>query len=160
MTGDIFTPKEQLGSQWTSEQVEAFLVEATWTLRCLPDKEQGFLRMRKTIWDTKSSNLYNNNNTIKKNSYNKASLDPRHIDRYIDILEWLRLLPDPLDRQLVFWGCWHLNGRARLSSKEKMPWKRVAFSLRPVLLSRIQLWRRYKAALSFMRAVLDQQRMK
>ena len=116
---------------WTPSQVEAFLVEATWTLRRLPDKEKAWLYGSSVMWPAhavQGIDGYGRDLSPFMQRL-KTSPAPRQIDRYQKILDWLQMLPDTTDRRVVFWACWHLNGEARTSERDPLPWGRVRNSM-------------------------------
>lgn len=141
---------------WTESQVEAYLVEAAWTLRKLPDPEVGYLKVKTMIWEgveAESRSIYVPKNRLVSR---KDLPSPKEIDRFMDILGWLEMVPEKLDRKILFWAAWHMHGVARRTTREKIKWKNVVKSMYPLSLSRYQLWRRHRHGLSLIAAVLTQ----
>lgn len=145
---------------WTAEMVEAKLVSAAWTLRKIPDKDDGFFCVKTVVWPAYKISYNPFYKLSKSHAQGRVGMPtPREIDLYMDILAWLEMLPDLNDRQIVFWAVWHLNGVARQSFSERMPWKKIGASLYPLSLSRVQLWRRHKAGLTLISQVLSKRKI-
>ena len=68
-------------------------------------------------------------------------------------LDLLTLLPDILDRQILFWTAWHQDGEVQA----RVPWAKVRRSL-GVSASRWTLKRRYEAGLQWLGALVALQR--
>lgn len=133
------------------ELVEGRLVEATWTLRRLPDRERGFLRLRTMVWPdaVSTSGDYAPAAMTAMQARRAVRIDPREIDRMQPALDLLQLLPDVTDRQLLFWAAWHQDGERRA----KLPWAKVRRSLQ-LDLSRWTLKRRYENGLRWLASII------
>lgn len=129
------------------EQVETRLVNATWTLRRLPDRERGFMRMRTMMWPdaANDSGGYAPPAMTSLQARRNARIDPKDIDQMQPSLDLLALLPDLTDRQIVFWAAWHQDGER----SAKIPWAKVRRSMGSDL-SRWTLKRRFEAGLDWL----------
>ncbi|GHF18082.1 hypothetical protein GCM10017044_10740 [Kordiimonas sediminis] len=130
-----------------SDFVEHRLVEATWTLRRLPDKEAGFLYSRRVLWPETVSGPedYPNGSLSLLEARKHMRLSAAQIDRMEPSLDILRCLPDREDRRIVFWGAWHQDGE----QQPRIPWAKVRRSLGSDL-SRWTLKRRYQNGLDWL----------
>jgi len=125
--------------------VEIALVEATWTLRRLPDPERAVLYRSNTYWPEYGYDYpgAGDPNGLYKNEPSKFSRPTAtEIDDMQPALDLLHRLPDLDDRRLVFWAAWHQCGEPG----GRVPWARVRRALK-VDLSRWTLKRRYVEAL-------------
>lgn len=135
--------------------VESRLVGATWTLRRMPDKEQGFLRMRGSLWPDMLAEpgSYPANSISSMASRRQTRISPKEIDQMQPALDLLTLLPDILDRQILFWTAWHQDGEVQT----RIPWAKVRRSL-GTSVSRWTLKRRYEAGILWLAALVALQR--
>lgn len=133
------------------EKVETRLVEATWTLRRLPDRERGFLTMRGMIWPDAPTHAgdYGPQPMSAMQARRAARIDPKEIDRMQPALDLLQLLPDIGDRQLLFWAAWHQDGQ----KQAKLPWVKVRRCLQTDQ-SRWTLKRRYGNGLKWLASII------
>ena len=131
--------------------VEARLVNATWTLRRLPDRERGLLSMRTMIWADghAAAGDYAPVSLTSLQARLRTRIDPKDIDRMQPTLDLLPLLPDVTDRQLLFWAAWHQDGERQA----KLPWAKVRRSM-GVDLSRWTLKRRYENGLKWLASII------
>ncbi len=148
--------------EWTPYQVEAFLVEATWTLRRLPDKERAWVYGSTVMWPAMAPNGfegYGRGDITSFQQRRRTAPTPKQIDNYQPILDWLQWLPDVTDRRVLFWATWHLGGMARVCEREALPWAKVRASMgvRPGArgYSRWSLKRRHSSSLLFIAKILD-----
>lgn len=134
-----------------ANRLEARLVNATWTLRRLPDGERGFLRMRTMLWpDTGAAqDSYANTDMTAMQARRMARIAPQEIDRMQPALDLLQLLPDLTDRQILFWTAWHQDGEQQV----KVPWAKVRRSMDSSL-SRWTLKRRYENGLRWLASII------
>jgi len=141
----------QLGKEALAPLVEKWLVGATWTLRRMPDKEQGFLRMRGSLWPDMMAEPgnYPGNNISSIASRRQTRISPQEIDQMQPALDLLTLLPDIFDRQILFWTAWHQDGEVQA----RIPWMKVRRSL-GVNCSRWTLKRRYDAGILWLAALV------
>jgi len=135
--------------------VESRLVGATWTLRRMPDRERGFLNMRGSLWPDMLAEpgQYPATSISSMASRRQARISPKEIDQMQPALDLLTLLPDILDRQILFWTAWHQNGEPQA----RIPWAKVRRSL-GVNASRWTLKRRYDAGILWLAALVALQR--
>lgn len=131
--------------------VEARLVSAAWTLRRMPDKERGFLRLRSAVWPDMAPDAarYPAAPMSHFNARRRMRISPQEIDQMQPALDLLTLLPDVLDRQILFWTAWHQDGEVQT----RIPWAKVRRSL-DVTASRWTLKRRYQARLEWLAALI------
>lgn len=129
------------------DRIEHRLVSAAWTLRRLPDRERGFLTMRTMLWpDTASApGTYARSGMTALQARRSMRIEPADIDAMQPTLDLLLLLPDVLDRQILFWAAWHQDGEPQA----KLPWAKIRRSL-GVDLSRWSLKRRNDAGLAWL----------
>ena len=153
---------ETSSGDWTASQVEAFLVEATWTLRRLPDKERAWLYGSTVMWPATMPGGFEGYGRGVESSLmqrRRSSPMPKEIDRYQGVLDWLQWLPDVTDRRVIFWACWHLAGIARSKDSDALPWGRVRASMGIQSgargYSRWALKRRHASSLLFIAKILD-----
>ncbi len=133
------------------DKVETRLVEATWTLRRLPDRERGFLTMRGMIWPDAPTHAgdYGARPMSAMQARRAARIDPKEIDRMQPALDLLQLLPDMGDRHLLFWAAWHQDGQRQA----KLPWMKVRRCLQTDQ-SRWTLKRRYENGLKWLASII------
>jgi len=138
-----------------AQLVEKRLVGATWTLRRLPDRERGFLHMRGALWPEMMAEAgsYPAAPVSSVAARSRVRLSPKEIDQMQPALDLLTLLPDILDRQILFWTAWHQDGEVQA----RVPWAKVRRSL-GVSASRWTLKRRYEAGLQWLGALVALQR--
>lgn len=107
--------------------VERRLVNATWTLRRLPDRERSFMRMCTMMWPegVSAPGTYAPADMSYMQARRSVRIEPREIDAMQPALDLLPLLPDKADRQIVFWAAWHQDGEV----SAKIPWAKVRRSL-------------------------------
>ena len=146
---------EALKKESLAPLVESRLVGATWTLRRMPDREKGFLRMRGSLWPEMQAEpgSYPDANVGYTASRKASRITPREIDQMQPALDLLTLLPDLLDRQILFWTAWHQNGEAQA----RIPWAKVRRSMNSSA-SRWTLKRRYDAGILWLAALVALQR--
>jgi len=135
--------------------VEERLVGATWTLRRMPDKERGFMHMRGTLWPDMlpEPGNYPAQDIGNLAARRRVRISPKEVDQMQPALDLLTLLPDILDRQILFWTAWHQDGEVQT----RIPWAKVRLSL-GVNTSRWTLKRRYEAGLLWLGALVALQR--
>ncbi len=133
------------------EKIETRLVEATWTLRRLPDRERGFLSVRGMIWPDAPTRAgdYGPEPMSAMQARRSARIDPREIDRMQPTLDLLLLLPDLSDRKLLFWAAWHQDGE----QQTRLPWSKVRRSTASNQ-SRWTLKRRYENGLKWLASII------
>lgn len=133
------------------EKIETRLVEATWTLRRLPDRERGFLSVRGMIWPDAPTGAgdYGPAPMSAMRARRSARIDPREIDRMQPTLDLLLLLPDLNDRKLLFWAAWHQDGERQA----RLPWAKVRRSMASDQ-SRWTLKRRYENGLKWLASII------
>jgi len=148
-------PLDAFNKETLAPLVESRLVAATWTLRRMPDRERGFLRMRGSLWpDTQAEpGTYAEPDIGYLASRKRARLTPREIDQMQPALDLLTLLPDLFDRQILFWTAWHQDGE----KQARIPWAKVRRSLNSSA-SRWTLKRRYEAGILWLAALVALQR--
>ena len=131
--------------------LESRFVEATWTLRRLPDRERSFLSLSTMVWPDAISTAgdYAPNSMTSLQARRRARIDPKEIDRMQPTLDLLPLLPDITDRQLLFWTAWHQDGECQA----KLPWAKVRRSL-GLSLSRWTMKRRYENGLKWLAGMI------
>jgi hypothetical protein len=129
------------------DRIERRLVTATWTLRRLPDRERSFLRMGTMLWPESVSapGTYARQDMSALQARRNMRIDPADIDAMQPTLDLLLLLPDVLDRQILFWAAWHQDGEPQA----KLPWAKIRRSL-GVDLSRWSLKRRNDGGLAWL----------
>lgn len=127
--------------------IEQDMVSATWTLRRLPDREAGFLRLRGALWPETASDAgsYAPDPLTSFQAKRRVRITAQEIDRMQPTLDLLLLLPDLEDRRMLFWACWHQNGEV----SARIPWAKVRTSL-GTSQSRWTLKRRYVEALGWL----------
>jgi len=127
--------------------IEQDMVSAAWTLRRLPDREAGFLRLRGALWPETASEpgSYAPDPLTSFQAKRRVRITAQEIDRMQPTLDLLLLLPDIEDRRLLFWSCWHQNGEV----SARIPWAKVRTSLGTDQ-SRWTLKRRYDEALGWL----------
>lgn len=131
--------------------VETRLVEAAWTLRRLPNREQGYLRMRGMLWPDAAAGpgAYGAEAMTAMQARRSARISPEEIDQMQPALDLLQLLPDIEDRKLLFWTAWHQDGELQV----KIPWAKVRRSMGTTL-SRWTLKRRYENGLTWLASII------
>jgi len=149
-TEGITSDKEML-----APLVEKRLVEAAWTLRRMPDRERGFLHMRGSLWPEMlpEAGHYPASPISSIAARRRVRINPREIDQMQPTFDLLTLLPDILDRQILFWTAWHQDGE----TQARIPWAKVRRSL-GITVSRWTLKRRYEAGLLWLAALIALQR--
>lgn len=147
---DVSHPREQRLEDLIAG-LEVRFVEATWTLRRLPDRDKGLLSMRTMIWPDAHAapGDYAPTTQTSLQVRLRSRIDPKEIDRMQPTLDLLILLPDPLDRQLLFWSAWHQDGERQI----KLPWAKVRRSM-GCSLSRWTLKRRYENSLKWLASII------
>lgn len=132
-------------------RVEARLVNATWVLRRMPDRERGFLNMRTMLWPESVSEpgSYPSVDISSYEAKRRLRISAQEVDQMQPALDLLQLLPDITDRQLLFWTCWHQDGEVQA----RIPWAKVRRSMGGTL-SRWTMKRRYEAALLWIAALI------
>lgn len=133
------------------EKIETRLVEATWTLRRLPDRERGLLSVRGMIWPDAptAAGDYGPAPMSAMRARRSARIDPKEIDRMQPTLDLLLLLPDLNDRKLLFWAAWHQDGE----QQARLPWAKVRRSTASDQ-SRWTLKRRYENGLKWLASII------
>lgn len=131
--------------------VESRLIAATWTLRRMPDREQGFLRMRGSLWPDMlpQAGTYPSAGISSRAARRLGRISAKEIDQMQPALDLLTLLPDIFDRQILFWTAWHHDGEAQ----DRIRWAKVRRSL-GVTASRWTLKRRYDAGILWLGALV------
>ena len=132
--------------------IEARLISAAWTLRRLPDRERGFLRLRGALWpemaaDSGGGHAEDGMTTFQ--ARRQVRITAAEIDAMQPTLDLLLLLPDLEDRKLLFWAAWHQDGE----TMARIPWAKVRRSL-GINLSRWTLKRRYEAGQAWLEALV------
>ena len=133
------------------QRVEERLVGATWTLRRMPDRERSFLHMRTMMWpDTAAeAGTYAPPAMTALQARRNIRLSPQEIDQMQPALDLLQLLPDPADRKLLFWACWHQDGEVQV----KVPWAKARRSM-DCNQSRWTMKRRYGNGLRWLASII------
>jgi len=146
--------KGPIGKHEIAPVMEARLVTAAWTLRRLPDRERGFLRMQGAVWPemTAEPGSYPAAGTSAFAARRGVRITPSEIDAMQPTLDLLLLLPDLMDRQLLFWTAWHQDGEV----SARIPWAKVRRSL-GVTMSRWTLKRHYEGGLLWLAAIIAMQ---
>lgn len=136
-------------------RLEARLVAACWTLRRLPDREAGFLRLRGSLWPETApdSGSYADSGLTTIAARRQARPSALEIDQMQPTLDFLLLLPDIDDRRHLFWACWHQDGEWG----GRIPWAKVRRSLGQAHggASRWTLKRRYGNALNWLSRLIE-----
>lgn len=142
--------REQVVDQM-KQRVETRLVAAAWTLRRTPDRERGFLHMRTMMWPDAAAEAgtYASQDMTALQARRSVRLSPQEIDQMQPALDLLQLLPDTVDRKLVFWACWHQDGEVQV----KIPWAKVRRSLDSTQ-SRWTMKRRYDNGLRWLASII------
>lgn len=137
-----------------SPRLEMRFVSACWTLRRLPDREAGFLRMRGALWPEAAAepSTYARESLTSFQARRRVRITSIEIDQMQPTLDLLLLLPDIEDRRLLFWAAWHQDGER----SARIPWAKVRRSL-DVSWSRWTLKRRYEAALLWLAGLVELQ---
>lgn len=132
-------------------KVEARLVNAAWVLRRMPDKENGFRRMRTMLWPEAAAEpgTYTALDMSSFEAKRRMQISAVEVDNMQPALDLLQLLPDVADRRLLFWACWHQDGEVQA----RIPWAKVRCSM-GVTLSRWTMKRRYEGALLWLAALI------
>ena len=135
-------------------RLEARLVNATWTLRRLPDREAGFRKMKGCLWPEMQaeSTSYAPASQTSFQARRSVRLTAREIDEMQPALDLLLLLPDLVDRRILFWAAWHQDGE----TLDRVPWAKVRRSL-GLSLSRWTLKRRYENSLLWLAGLISLQ---
>lgn len=133
-------------------RLEMRFVSASWTLRRLPDREAGFLRMRGALWPEAASEpgTYARESLTSFQARRRVRITAVEIDQMQPTLDLLLLLPEIEDRQLLFWAAWHQDGEC----STRIPWAKVRRSL-DVSWSRWTLKRRYNGALNWLAGLVE-----
>lgn len=133
------------------ERVEGRLVSACWTLRRMPDREKGFLHMRTMMWPDSAAEAgtYAPPDMTALQARRSVRLTPQEIDQMQPALDLLQLLPDPVDRKLLFWASWHQDGEVQV----KIPWAKVRRSMDSTQ-SRWTMKRRYGNGLRWLASII------
>lgn len=147
----VGTPSSDNKQQALIPLIEKRMVNATWVLRRLPDKERGFLRMKGALWPETASDAssYPRDSMSVFEARRRVRISAQEIDHMQPSLDLLLLLPDLTDRHIVFWTAWHQDGEVQT----RVPWIKVRRSM-GVGLSRWTLKRRYEAALQWLSALI------
>lgn len=135
--------------------LEARIISAAWTLRRLPDREAGFLRLRGALWPETAAGpgTYAAEGLTTVAARRRVRITGAEIDNMQPSLDLLRLLPDAQDRRLLFWAAWHQDGEKSM----RIPWAKVRRSLwgnQAGSLSRWTLKRRYAESLDWLAALI------
>ncbi len=135
-------------------RLEMRFVSASWTLRRLPDREAGFMRMRGALWPETASEpgTYARESLTSFQARRRVRITAVEIDQMQPTLDLLLLLPEIEDRQLLFWAAWHQDGEC----STRIPWAKVRRSL-DVSWSRWTLKRRYDGALLWLAGLVEMQ---
>ncbi len=152
---DTGASKYQQDLELLTRRVETRLVAATWTLRRMPDREKNFLHMRTMMWpDTVAeASTYAPQDMTALQARRNVRLSPQEIDQMQPALDLLQLLPDPVDRKLLFWASWHQDGEVQV----KLPWAKVRRSIDSSQ-SRWTMKRRYQNGLRWLASIILAQR--
>ncbi len=109
-------------------QVELDMVQAAWTLRRLPDREQAIMMKASAAkWPEMQKDRqqdYSADESVFETRL-RARLTSAEIDHMQPTLDVLLKLPDLADRALLFWVAWHQQGE----TYERLPWGRVRGTL-------------------------------
>ncbi|SDE12463.1 hypothetical protein [Kordiimonas lacus] len=135
-------------------RLEMRFVSACWTLRRLPDREAGYLRMRGALWPETAAEpgTYARDSLTSFQARRQVRISALEIDQMQPTLDLLLLLPEIEDRQLLFWAAWHQDGEC----STRIPWAKVRRSL-DVSWSRWTLKRRYDGALLWLAGLVEMQ---
>ncbi|UTW56152.1 hypothetical protein [Kordiimonas sp. SCSIO 12610] len=133
------------------DRVEARLINATWTLRRMPDREAGFLYARQSIWPETVMSKYTDMPAKLSSLQTRKKIRPnaREIDDMQPALDLLLLLPDVADRKLLFWAAWHQAGE----KQTRIPWAKVRASLQTNA-SRWTMKRKYDDGLKWLASII------
>ncbi|NVJ69675.1 MAG: hypothetical protein HWE08_04935 [Alphaproteobacteria bacterium] len=128
-------------------RLENWMITACWTLRRLPDREAGFLRLRGALWPETApeAGTYAGTSVTSFQARRRVRISAEEIDRMQPTLDLLLLLPDVADRRLLFWAAWHQEGEVLA----RIPWAKVRRSL-DLSASRWTLKRQYQGALEWL----------
>ena len=150
----VLCPKEGNSTDALVPRVEARLVNATWVLRRLPDKEKGFQQMRGMLWPEtmEEPGQYAAASMSVFEAKRRLRISAVEIDAMQPALDLLLLLPDVSDRQLIFWAAWHQEGDVQA----RVPWARVRRSMGSSL-SRWTMKRHYEGALRWLASLIAMQ---
>jgi len=128
----------------TPDQVRARMEEAALTLRMLPDRERAYLAPLRSFWPASPQFEQDEQFAVRVQQIAQAIdlapdpppkirvADPKAIERMEECWQWLRLIPNPKRRVIVWLRSAHL------------PVKRVS---RIVKLDRRMIWVHHKAGL-------------
>lgn len=135
--------------------VEDRLISAAWTLRRLPDREAGFLKLRGAFWPETAAEpgTYAPESLTSFTARRRVRVSAQEIDRMQPSLDLLLLLPDADDRRLLFWAAWHQDGE----KSARIPWAKVRRSLADgsgAGLSRWTMKRRYQEGLMWLASLV------
>ncbi len=132
-------------------RLEIDMVSATRTLRRLPDREAGFLKLRGALWPETASEpgSYAPDPLTSFQARRRVRITAVEIDRMQPTLDLLLLLPELDDRRLLFWAAWHQYGEVG----NRIPWVKVRRSLATDL-SRWTLKRKYQEALTWLARII------
>ncbi|UTW59962.1 hypothetical protein KFE96_06560 [Kordiimonas sp. SCSIO 12603] len=152
--------EEQVGdARYSKESIaiklEARLITAAWTLRRMPDREQSFLKMRGALWPEMMAEpgQYPRERISSFEARRRVRISAKEIDEMQPTLDLLLLLPDLIDRQILFWAAWHQDGE----KQDRLPWAKVRRALLAANgknYSRWTLKRRYEAGLLWLSALV------
>lgn len=139
------------GVEDITPRLEIDMVNAAWTLRRLPDREAGFLKLRGALWPETASEpgSYAPDPLTSFQARRRVRITAAEIDRMQPTLDLLLLLPELAERRLLFWAAWHQNGEVSC----RIPWAKVRQSLATDL-SRWTLKRKYQEALTWLARII------
>lgn len=120
------------------ETRETRLIEATHTLRWLPDPDARFRQgprcaLPEHVRDAAESYGYSDEE-------NKHIPSPEAISRYQEALDWLRIIPLQVERDFMFYAFQFQEGE-----KNPIPWARVVYKAKYKKCSRQWYWMLYKS---------------
>lgn len=149
------TPKTEDKNAAIRDRLEVRLISAAWTLRRMPDRERGFLKMRGALWpeSVATPGQYPRERISGFEARRRIRISAKEIDDMQPTLDLLLLLPDLADRQILFWAAWHQEGERQ----DRIAWAKVRRSLVAQdgkNYSRWTLKRRYEAGLQWLAALV------
>lgn len=145
-SGSTLGPREAIRAE-----VERRLVEATWTLRRLPDRESGYIYNSGVFWPDMRKERSDYLEPVSSVGLRKKSPPTAaEVSRMQPALDLMLLLPCKDDRRLVFFAAYHQDGEPSV----RISWSKVRRSL-DVNASRWTLKRNYDSALMFLAGCID-----
>jgi len=101
------------------ETCETRLIEAAWTLRCLPDPDRKYrngtrCNLPESVREAQISFGYDKPKDFKVPS-------PAEISRYEETLDWLRIIPPVREQKFMFWAFESQRGKGKFRIQWVIP---------------------------------------